>query len=45
MPIDEKVIEFLSKKTRPGDVVIFMSSGDYRNIQKQTINMLKRRGK
>jgi len=43
MPINEKVTEFLSKKAKSGDVVIFMSSGDYRNIQKQTINMLKKR--
>jgi UDP-N-acetylmuramate: L-alanyl-gamma-D-glutamyl-meso-diaminopimelate ligase len=43
MPIDEKVVELISKKAKSGDVVIFMSSGDYRNIQRQTINILKRR--
>ena len=44
VPVDDQVVEILSTKTKPGDIIIFMSSGDYREILKNTINKLKRRG-
>ncbi len=43
IPIDEKIVNILSKQTKPGDAIIFTSSGSYREILKNTINRLKRR--
>lgn len=41
LPADSKMISFLTEKLVPGDVVIFMSNGDFNQIPSQLLNEIK----
>jgi len=44
-PKDEKVVEFLKNNLQKGDIIIFMSSGDYRGINQKLIRYCKKESK
>jgi UDP-N-acetylmuramate: L-alanyl-gamma-D-glutamyl-meso-diaminopimelate ligase len=45
LPPDSRMLEFLTEQLMPGDVVIFMSNGDFNQIPKQLVKELKRKGR
>lgn len=45
LPPNSTILEFLKEQLMAGDVVIFMSNGDFNQIPKQLVRELKRKGR
>lgn len=45
LPLDEEIVFRLVEETKPGEVIVFFSSGSFREIINQTIKGLERRKK